>query len=266
VTGDRELRSDHPLVRRLNPRVDEISLWFEEPGAPAPAVAGTTAGTIVSGALRRLPAEGGRPEDFVPEHWRVFSHAEGDLNGDGLADRAMSVTPDENDPANEAASGADDYFPPPDIVVVLFAGADGRLRRVATNSRLSPRSGEARPHRMEIANGVLTLNANFGDDQATDVTYRFRYDRAAGKLLLAGYDHETYSRPGVDDALRTSEDYVAGVRVEQVRYGTRTKEREGARPDPPPKRTRIAPVKVPFEAVSYDEEHERPFGRPFKEP
>jgi hypothetical protein len=262
VTGsDSAVASSDPTVRRLNPRVVEIVLAFRDPGTAVEDRA-TTGALMAADALRRMPLEGRAPRDFVPPHWRVISEATGDLNGDGTADHAITVTPDEDDAANKSAQESDDYFPPPDIVVVLLADAGGRLRRVGANSRLSPHGFDARPHGMEIEGGVLTLNTNFGNDFATDVTYRFRYDRALGRLLLAGYDDETYSRSGTGDAHRTSEDYISGVRVEDFRYGTESTRRDGARPDSTA-RTTIERFRVPFEEVSFDDEGERPSGRPF---
>ena len=116
--------------------------------------------------------------------------------------------------------------------------------------------------------GVLTVIENFGNNDATDVTYRFRWDRAEGRLLLAGFDRETYTRTGSGDALRESEDYAAGTREESVRYGERTKAREGERPDPPPRRTTIPKFRVPFEGVRYaeDDADATPLPRPFRSP
>jgi hypothetical protein len=268
VTGsDSAVASDDPVVRRLAPRVVEIVLAFQDPGTAVEDRA-TTGALMAADALRRMPVEGRAPRDFVPAHWRALSEATGDLNGDGAADHALAVTPDEGDAANRSVQESDDWFPPPDIVVVLLAERGGGLRRVGANSLLSPRSFDARPHGMEIKDRVLTLNANFGNNDATDVTYRFRWDRAAGALLLAGFERETYTRSGSGDAYRESEDYVAGTREETRRYGEQTKAREGERPDPPPKRTAIPKYRVPFEAVRYadDDADETPLPRPFREP
>jgi hypothetical protein len=264
VGSDSAVRSDDPVLRRLNPRVVEIVVAFHDPGTAVEDRA-TSGALMAADALRRMPVEGRAPRDFVPPHWRVFSEASGDLNGDGAEDHAMTVTPDENDAANRSVQEGEDWFPP-DIVVVLLAEPGGRLRRVGANSRLSPRIPDARPHAMEIKEGELSLHANFGNNEATDITYRFRWDRAAGALLLAGYEVETYTRSGSGDARRVREDYAAGTREESERYGERTKASEGERPDPPPRRTTIPRYRVPFEEVRYadDAADETPLPRPFK--
>jgi hypothetical protein len=252
------------VLRRLAPRVVEIVVAFHDPGTAVEHRA-TSGALMTVDALRRMPVEGRTPRDFVPPHWRVFSEASGDLDGDGTADHAMTVTPDERDAANRGALELDDWLPP-DIVVVLLSEPGGRLRRVGANSLLSPRVPDARPHEMAIEDGVLSLNSNFGNNDATDLTYRFRYDRAARALLLAAFELETYTRSGSGDARRVREDYVAGTREESVRPGERTLGSEGQRPAPPTKRTTIPRYRVPFEEVRYadDDADETPLPRPFK--
>jgi hypothetical protein len=153
------------------------------------------------------------------------------------------------------------------IVIVLFAERDGMLRRVATNGRLGTASGfDGRPS-LEIRKGVLVANANFGNGWATDVTYRFRYDTSSHAMMLIGYDQEVYSRAGVDDAFRFSENYLTGVRVETVRHvDRRKKKRRGVYASETSTRTTIERYRVAFDDVVFAgdvSDDESADGRPF---
>jgi hypothetical protein len=223
----------------------------------------TTAERVTAAAIAAMPVEGPLYA-FVPEHWQIHVEAEGDLNGDGLADRALTVTPSDDDPANAQATAADDYYPAPDITVVLFAKGDGSFRRVGTNARLSTRSFDGRPHEMAIEKGVLSIRSNFGMGNATDVVYRFRLDKTTGELMLIGYDHESYSRAGVEDAMVSSENYLTGVRIETVREVDRRANAEGVYRRERSKRSKIKRYRVAFDDVDYDDDVENPMGRPFK--
>jgi hypothetical protein len=232
-------------------------------GATTATAEETTADRMVSAAMSALPDRGSTKEEFVPKNWRIYTEASGDLDGDGRADVALVVTPDEDDPANQTFVEQDDYGPAPDIAIVLFAEADG-FRRVGANSRLSTRNFDGRPHNVEIAKRVLVINSNFGNSSATDVTYRFRYNESAGGLMLIGYDHEVYSRPGTEDAFHTSENYLTGVRIETVRHIDRRKKRTAVYNRETSKRSKIERYLVTFDEVDFDDDFENPKNRPFR--
>ena len=185
----------------------------------------------MSEALKKLPGKARKAEDFVPPGWEIYSQAEGDLNGDGLTDYALDIWP------KEAQEGW--YY---DAVIVLFAERGGGLRRFAMNEALTGNGFGAKP-RLTVEKGVLVANTNYGNGEATDVTFRFRYDPAAGKLMLIGFRIENYSRPGLHDAHITSENYLTGVRIETV-MRMDTVDKPGRTTS---KRSRFKPKKVAFE-------------------
>lgn len=220
-----------------------------------------TADKNARAALATMPRSGRTPSSFVPGHWIIYAQAKGDLNGDGIADHALSITPNKDDPATKALEDADGYLPPTYLIVVLLGQRSGQLNRTAANYRLGPRTFPESSPTVEIKRGVLIVNDNFGTSFAWDLTYRFRYDRASSRFLLIGYDHEAYSRSGSNDRNRTSENYLTG---EQVKFhqplvergdGTRALGKETVT------RGRIPRYRVFIEDVNYDADREsfRPF-------
>lgn len=186
-------------------------------------------------ALNKIPLEASRPEDFVPASWAINSQAEGDLNGDGLKDYALDVTPKE--PPELMAY---------DAVVVLFAEKGGKLRRFAVNDQLSD-NGFGAKQEVSFDKEVLVANTNYGNNDATDVTFRFRYDKVTGKLVLIGYQIENYSRPGLHDGYVTSENYLTGVRLETVNHLSRRRNSDAIYGRSTSKRSRLKRLTITFE-------------------
>lgn len=227
----------------------------------AHAAQAETADKNARAALSILPRAARAPADFVPKHWKIDSQAKGDLNGDGITDHALSLTPDKDDPATKALADADGYLPPTHLIVILLGKLDGQLTRVAASYRLGPRTFPESAPSVDIKRGVLIVNDNFGTSFAWDLTYRFRHDKASGKFLLIGYDHETYSRSGSNDRGRTSENYLTGEQVKfhqslvEKKDGTRELGKETIT------RSRIPRYRIFLEDVRYDADSEsfRPF-------
>ncbi len=169
----------------------------------------------VAKAIEKIPSEGRTAQDFVPKGWEIYTDSSGDLNGDNLSDAALTLTlPFEE--AEKLRDGTDgDYESAPSIVVVLFAKKGGGFRRFAVNGRLYPSDSDTRSYLTpKIAKGVLIVNNNWGDGWAVDTTFRFRYDAAADKLMLIGFDLENYSRMSIYEGEKTSENYLSGVRID----------------------------------------------------
>ncbi|HWW76250.1 MAG TPA: hypothetical protein VNZ44_12685, partial [Pyrinomonadaceae bacterium] len=83
----------------------------------------------------------------------------------------------------------------------------------------------------------------------TDLTHRFRYDPASGRLLLIGKDVEFYHRPQGPNwpASKVSENYLTGVRL------TTSERWRGERPlKPSEKREQIERTRTFFEDVDED--------------
>jgi hypothetical protein len=199
----------------------------------------------VDEAVKKIPSEAARAEDFVPAGWEVLSRAEGDLNTDGLKDYALDIAP-----PKKTASTDETEINLYDVVVVLFAESGGRWRRIGLNDRLTSSPFEAGVA-LSIEKGVLIVNSNYGNNYATDVTFRFRYDKPAAKLILIGFDFETYTRSGNEDGYVTSYNYLTGIREDTTNFIDRRKNATGVYGKSKTKRTRIKRVKVPFEKAMY---------------
>src|SRR2546430_17683082 len=52
----------------------------------------------------QVPAEGRRPQDFVPRRWKIGAREEGDLNGDRLPDHALQLVPENYDSSGISAA------------------------------------------------------------------------------------------------------------------------------------------------------------------
>jgi hypothetical protein len=198
----------------------------------------------VKEAIETMPPVGKTAKDFVPAGWDIYSEAVGDLNGDGIADHAMDVSTER----------LGDVIP--HVEIILFGDASGGLRRFAVSGDFDDGSGfDTRP-RMEITKGVLLLKQNYGNGSATDVRFRFRYDSAVGKLVLIGFDVNSYSRPGMYDGKRVSENYLTGIRTETVDHVDARKNARSVYQNSTAKTTKIARLKISFEEarLGWDEQ------------
>lgn len=197
--------------------------------------------------LRTLAAEGATKQSFVPAGWEIVSEAEGDLNGDRLADAALTFGLNE-DARGMLDNSEESCESPPYVVVVLFARPGGGYRRFAANGKLYPPLCEdARPD-LSIRQGVLVANHNWRDGWALDTTFRFRYDPSEGKLMLIGFDVEHYPRANIYEGSKTSENYLTGLRIEYAKSYRRKSSSfsEVAR-------QRMKPTKVAFEDALMNE-------------
>ncbi|HEU4556322.1 MAG TPA: hypothetical protein VFS20_00690 [Longimicrobium sp.] len=159
----------------------------------------------------RVPAAGGRVQDFVPSGWRVAHQVIGDLNGDTRADRVLHIV-SRGDAHYEPASVS--AAPETHALLVLLTDAGGRLRRGGVAPRLLQVGVPQYGLEITVRRGVLIINQNFGMTQVTDLTHRFRWDAATRRFLLIGKDVFHYTRPQWrDDHVRRSENYLTGVRL-----------------------------------------------------
>ena len=171
--------------------------------------------TIINPA--EVPAQGARAEDFVPRGWKIAARAEGDLNGDGRADRVLQLVPEET-PDNRSIN---DLAPLGNALVILLATDNGRLRRAGVAPRFlaTPFTYIAAQGQysleLTIRNGVLIVAQLYGVTDAAHLTHRFRYEPAMGRFLLIGKDSFHYHRPHGPQwpATRISENYLTGVRL-----------------------------------------------------
>ena len=157
----------------------------------------------------RVPAEGAGEKAFVPAGWKVEERVEGDLDGDGRADLVLRLVPKDYDSAGVVAA------PESQALLVLLSPAGGRLRRTGLATKLLVTVVPQYILNLSVKNGVLVVNQNYGMTDVMDVTDRFRYDAASGRLLLIGRDIFHYHRPQGPDwpAVKVSENYLTGVRL-----------------------------------------------------
>ncbi|HYP53380.1 MAG TPA: hypothetical protein VEQ42_07560, partial [Pyrinomonadaceae bacterium] len=161
-----------------------------------------------------MPAEGGAAGEFAPRGWAVEGEASGDLNGDGAADVALTLV--------EASRGAgrDETEERHRALVILLRGADGRLRRAAVAGRLLQCTkcggafyGAAQASaEVKIERGVLVVRQDHGSRNVVEQTFRFRYDPAAKKFALIGYDEIDRDR-ATGEHVEESTNYLTGVKI-----------------------------------------------------
>ena len=187
----------------------------------------------------QLPFEGRSPQDFQPRGWKIGKHAQGDLNGDRVADHILQLIPEGHDSTNHPA-------PEAQTLLLLLSAGRGRLRRAGISTKLLV------PFEMQymltilVTKGVLVIYQNFGFTHATNLTHRLRYEPRAGRFLLIGKEIHNYHRPEGPNwpATRISENYLTGVRLtvtdRWLRNGTNK---------PTTKRRRIAKARIFVEDV-----------------
>jgi hypothetical protein len=191
----------------------------------------------------RIPSEGAREQEFVPGGWKFDGRAEGDLDGDGRADFALRLVPQDYDSSGVGAA------PESQALLILLSAEGGRLRRAGLAAKLLVPVVPQYIFDMKVRNGVLVVNQNYGMTQVADLTHRFRYDAASGRFLLIGKDTFSYHRPQGPDwpAVKVSENYLTGVRL------TTTDRWRGEKPlKPSEKRERIGRARVFLEDVDED--------------
>jgi hypothetical protein len=158
----------------------------------------------------QVPAEGRRPQDFLPRDWKIGARAEGDLNGDHLPDHVLQLVPHDYDSSGISAAPEAQA-----LLILLSADGGGRLQRTGLATKLLMPVVPQYILAMSIRNGVLVINQNFGMTDVTDLTHRLRYEPTAGRFQLIGKDTFNYHRPQGPNwpATRISENYLTGARL-----------------------------------------------------
>jgi hypothetical protein len=145
----------------------------------------------------KIPAEGRAVTDFVPAGWVLEGQVAGDLNGDAVPDLALKLIQEKPAGAKE-----DRIVERQRALVALFKGPDGALRRAGVADKVLQCTScggafygfvEA-PAEVKIERGVIVVSQDFGSREVTEHTFRFRYEPAAGKFILIGFDSTTRDR------------------------------------------------------------------------
>jgi hypothetical protein len=163
----------------------------------------------------RIPAEAGDVNGFVPRGWKIEEKVAGDLNGDAVPDYALKLVEDK--PEKTADDAATERGR---ALVVVLAGKDGKLARAGVADKLlqCTRCGGAfygvveSPANVKIEKGVLVVDQDHGSRDVTETTYRFRYEPAAGRFALIGFDLADNDRLTAN-TVTESTNYLTGLRV-----------------------------------------------------
>jgi hypothetical protein len=145
----------------------------------------------------KVPAQGKAVADFVPAGWVLEGQAAGDLNGDAVPDLALKLIQER--PAN---AKEDEIVERQRALIVLFKGQDGSLRRAGVADKVLQCTScggafygvAAAPSEVKIERGVIVVNQDFGSREVTEHTYRFRYEPAAARFVLIGFDSTSRDR------------------------------------------------------------------------
>jgi hypothetical protein len=163
----------------------------------------------------KLPEAGQSAADFVPPGWVLEEQVAGDLNGDAVLDLALKLVQEKPAGAKE-----DEIIERQRALVVLFKGGDGRLRRAAVADKVLQCTScggafygvvEA-PAEVKIERGVIVVSQDFGSREVTEHTYRFRYEPAAARFVLIGFDSTTRDRLTAT-VTQESTNYLTGRKV-----------------------------------------------------
>jgi hypothetical protein len=134
--------------------------------------------------------------DFVGEGVRQETVLSADFNGDGETDVAMVARNDDRR-----------------VLLVLLGRKQGGLRRIGI--------GELDPYPLGDASltapkGVLVLQDLTGGTTAIQSTYRYRYDKATGRMRLIGDDVSLYSRTWQHGSTSVSTNRLTGKRITTI--------------------------------------------------
>jgi len=165
-----------------------------------------------------VPAEGGAPSDFVPRGWKTETKevaVTGDLNRDGAPDAVLRLV---EDMPVKGAGGV--YNTRHRALVILLAKPGGGYTRAAVATKLlgctlcagalgDPKGGNIK---IEIKDGVLSVNQLSGARERTDLTQRFRHDAASGRFQLIGEDVNEHDR-ATGAGKGTSTNFLTGARI-----------------------------------------------------
>jgi len=153
----------------------------------------------------RLPVEAKGVDDFVPRGWVMEEQVPGDLNGDSIPDIALKLV--QKDEGNRK-------------LVILFVGKNGILRKAASADKLllcttcgGAFYGVAEASAdVKIQKGVLIVSQEFGSNDLTDQTFRFRYKPKIEKFILIGLDIAETNR-GAGATVKKSTNFLTGFKL-----------------------------------------------------
>lgn len=165
----------------------------------------------------QLPREGRSLADFTPRGWIVADRAEGDLNADGILDKAAILVRQ----SSRAEQNNESLVESQRVLLVLISGKKGKLWLGGNQPELLQClhcGGVKESVGIEIRKGILIVNQLTGSREFTDQTWRFRYDPKTRRFMLIGKD-VTYGDGALGTGEKASFNFLTGVKIsESYRY------------------------------------------------
>jgi len=173
-------------------------------------------------ALNGIPETGTRAEDFVPPHWKIFDRAEGDLNGDGIKDLAITLVVDDKDSKYvdvlKKNMEDDSWIGELNMIVVVDSRGDKKLHFAGVNYEIGTvPMGDRDEFKLSIKRNVLDVYTDTGGSGRIEQTWHFREEPpTGGELTLIGYDehHDSVGNSDPEQKWTISENYLNGTRVD----------------------------------------------------
>lgn len=157
--------------------------------------------------------------------WTVVRKASGDLNGDGVADLAVTL----QKPA--PGQGEDGRYKA--LLAVFLSGQGGKLRLHTRAGKAvcvgcgGPKApfDEALGDLSISAKGVLVVTYEGGSREAWTSTYKWRHDAKTDRFLLIGETHQTFDTLAEDGKLEPGQvseediNYLSGKMLRRISKG-----------------------------------------------
>jgi len=194
----------------------------------------------------KVPKTGVKTTDFIPAGWSLEVQTKDDVNADGTPDFLMTLMEDK--PANLKE---DEFFEKDRALLIILRDEAGKLTLGAVGARVLQCGAcggafygvvEA-PASVEVGNtGTIVIGRESGSNTVSESTMTFRWDAAAKKFQLIGYDYAYRDR--------TNGDYS----VESINYSTGDRTvKEGKGKKETSKKTKVATkTKMYLDSVDYE--------------
>jgi hypothetical protein len=143
-----------------------------------------------------FPERGAEAADFVAVGLRQEAVLSADFDADGNTDQAMVVRNDDRR-----------------VLLVLLGEKAGGFRRIGVAELSTGALGEAA---LSAPKGVLVIKDLTGGTSAVDSTYRYRYEKATGRMRLIGDDVSLYSRTWQHGMTTVSTNRLTGKRITTI--------------------------------------------------
>ncbi len=154
---------------------------------------------------QEIPKNGNSISSFVPDNWKIFKQAEGDLNKDKKNDFVLIIeeTNSENILKNEGL-GSPEINLNPRWLLILFKTEKGFELKEISKTFLPTEGSEESPcladplmdGGIQIKNGVLMISLHYwlscGSWYTGSNTYTFRFQK--NEFELIGFDNEEFHR------------------------------------------------------------------------